>query len=59
MLQRLDDGIELHVVGQVSESDVIQLLAKELYGVAILAKDTPDANAGRIASDFEHFAEVR
>ena len=49
--QCLNDGIKLLIVREVLESDVIQLLAEELDGVAILAQDTPDANARGVAGD--------
>ena len=52
------DGVKLLIVRGVLESDVIQLLAEELDGVAILAQDTPDANARGVAGDFKHLAEV-
>ena len=56
--QCLNDGIELLIVRRVPESNVIQLLAEELDGVAILAQDTPNDDARGIASDFKHLAEV-
>ena len=56
--QFLNDSVKLLIVRGVPESNVIQLLAEELDGVAILAQDTPDANARGIAGDFKHLAEV-
>ena len=56
--QCLNEGVELLIVRRVPESNGIQLLAEELDGVAVLAQDTPDADAGDIASDFKHLAEV-
>ena len=56
--QYVNDSIELLIVRGVPESNVIQLFAEELDGVAILAQDTSDANARGIASDFKHLAEV-
>ena len=55
--QCVNDGVKLLIVRGVPESNVIQLLAEELDGVAILAQDTPDANARGVASDFKHLAE--
>ena len=57
--QRLNDVIELLIVCRVPESNIIQLFAEELDGVAILAKDTPYANARSIARDFKHLVEVK
>ena len=56
--QCLNDGVELLIVGGVPKANVIQLFAEEIDGVAILAQDTPDANARGVASDFKHLAEV-
>ena len=56
--QSLNDGIELLIVRRVPEPDIIQLLVEELHGVAILAQDTPDANAGSVAGDLKHLPEV-
>ena len=56
--QCLNDDVELLIIRGVPESNVIQLLAEELDGMAILAQDTPNADARGIASDFKHLAKV-
>ena len=56
--QCLNDGLELLIERRVLESNVTKLLAKELDRVAILAKDTPNADARSIACNFKHLVEV-
>ena len=56
--QCLNDGIELLIIRGLPKSNVNQLLAKELNGVAILAKDTPNADTRDIVGDFKHLVEV-
>ena len=57
--QCVNDGLELLMVRGVPESDVIQLLAEELDGVAILAQGPSNVNARGIASVSKYLAEVR
>ena len=52
--QCLNDDLELIIVGGVLKPNVIQLLVEELNEVAIIAKDTPNADARGITGDFKH-----
>ncbi|CAA6667515.1 unnamed protein product [Spirodela intermedia] len=58
VFESLNDGIELTIVSGVSKPYVIQLLAEVLYGMACLAKDTPNTDARGIISGFKYLAKV-
>ncbi|CAA6673998.1 unnamed protein product [Spirodela intermedia] len=54
----LNDGVELTIVSGVSKPHIIQLLVEVLYGMAFLAKDTPNTDARGVTGDLKYLAKV-
>ncbi|CAA7389259.1 unnamed protein product [Spirodela intermedia] len=58
VFESLNDGVELTIVSGVSKPHIIQLLVEVLYGMAFLAKDTPNTDARGVTGDLKYLAKV-